>query len=112
MTTLLSAALMTPELRRLAAKYGLLFALVAGGCGTVLVSVWLLVLMMMAPDLKPPFQTSNALATLAMAGLPLAGFLFARRRYPVTPSLLPAALVFAAVAAVYVSISIGQAYAG
>jgi hypothetical protein len=42
--------------------------------------------------------------------LPLSAFLFARRHYPVTPSLLPASLVFAAVTFVFLNIGLGLGY--
>ncbi|THV23020.1 hypothetical protein [Peteryoungia ipomoeae] len=109
MTTLISFALMIAELRRLAANYGILLAMVAGGCGILLVSGWLLVLVELAAEIRGPFSVFNIFAILAMAGLPLTSFLYARRRFAVTPSLFPAALVFAAVAGVYLSIRFGQA---
>lgn len=109
-TTLLAAGLMAPELRRLSLKYGLLLALVVGGGAVITVSIWLLVLVMGASDLGGPFGTFNVIALLATAVLPSATFLYARRRFSVTPSLLPAAFVFVAVAFASLGIGVSLAY--
>jgi hypothetical protein len=109
-TTLVAAGLLAPELRRLALKYGLLLALVVGGGAVMTVSVWLLALVMGVSHLGGPSGTFHLVALLATVVLPLTTFLYVRRRFSVTPSLLPAAFVFVAVAFASVSIAVSLAY--
>lgn len=110
LTTILAIGLLVPELRRLANTYGSIFAVVAGGAAVVAVAVWLLALISVGSQLTGAFKTFDFWHLLATFVLPLYTFLYARRRFSVTPSLLPAGLVFAFVSFVFLNIAIGLAY--
>jgi len=109
LATILATGLLVPELRRLANTYGCLVAVVAGACAIVAVAVWL-VLFSAGSQLAGPFKTFSFWHLLATFVLPLSTFLYARRRFSITPSLLPAGLMFALVSCVFLNIGLGLAY--
>ncbi len=76
----------------------------------VAVAVWLLALISVGSQLTGAFKTFDFWHLLATFVLPLYTFLYACRRFSVTPSLLPAGLVFAFVSFVFLNIAIGLAY--
>lgn len=107
LATILATGLLVPELRRLANTYGCLVAVVAGACAIVAVAVWLLVLFSASSQLAGPFRTFSFCHLLATFVLPLSTFLYARRRFSIPPSLLPAGLMFALVSFVFLNIGLG-----
>ena len=110
LTTILATGLLVPELRRLASTYGSTLALIVGGAAIVAVAVWLLVLLSVGSQLTAAFKTFDFWHLLATFVLPLSTFLYARRHFSVTPSLLPAGLMLAFVSFVFLNIAIGLAY--
>lgn len=110
LTTILAIGLLVPEVLRLANTYGSIFAVVVGGAAVVAVAVWLLVLLSVGSQLTGAFKAYVFWHLLATFVLPLSTFLYARRRFSVTPSLLPAGLMLAFVSFVFPNIAIGSAY--
>lgn len=108
--TILAIGLLFSELRRLASTYGSILAVVVGGAAVVAVAVWLLGLLSVGFQLTGVFKIFDVWYLLATFVIPLSAFLYARRRFSVAASLLPAGLMLAFVSFVFLNIAIGLAY--
>ena len=109
-TSILAFGLLIPEMRRLFAKYGVIFAAVVGTCAVLLVSGWLLALFRVALGPTGTFSTLRSCQLVLTFLVPLSVFLYARGRYSLTPSLFPAAIAFVTVTVVFISVEFSYAY--
>lgn len=106
-----ATALLSKELRRLNASYGLALSITAGGAAILVTAAWLLVVMTLVLDQNQfghrPFKMWWLVATLL---LPPMTFAWAKRRFSTTASIFPATAVFAAVTFVFINVGLGLAY--
>ena len=97
-------------MRRLFAKYGVIFAAAVGTCAVLLVSGWLLALFRVALGLTGTFSTLRSCQLVLTFLVPLSVFLHVRGQYSVTPSLFPAAIAFVTVTVVFGAVEFSYAY--